>query len=69
MDLARELKLMFVETSAKTNAGINELFENLLEIILDERSDNNAGDTEVVNAVKNKPDGGPGSIPPQYSKY
>lgn len=66
VDLAKELDLMFIETSAKTNAGINELFENLLEIILGETVDTNKaeqnGNTETPNT------GATGKTPLDLSK-
>lgn len=68
MDLAKELDLMFIETSAKTNQGINDLFENLLEVILDETIEKDGQNNDEDGGTENTA-AGKGKKPLDISNY
>ena len=55
VEKARDLNVMFIETSAKTKDGINELFDNLIEIIVGEEVE--GGDVTQSNPQDNRVEG------------
>ena len=57
VDKAKEMGLLFVETSAKTNQGITELFESLVDVIVEDNEDGEEGDNPIrpVNMGKHSP--------------